>query len=176
MPRPTTKASLLEAAATGLTSVTSLIDELPEHRLTSEFLFESRDRNVRDVVGHLSAWHLLLLGWYDVGMAGGKPEMPAAGFSWKTTPALNQQIWQGLQAHSLDHELKAVQETHQRVLGLIEGHSEEELFTKKHYRWTGSTSLGSYLISATASHYDWALKLLRKASRTWAAAARDESH
>ena len=39
---------------------------------------------------------------------------------------------------------------------------DEELFTKKKYHWTGSTSLGSYLVSATSSHYDWALKLIRK--------------
>ena len=30
------------------------------------------------------------------------------------------------------------------------------------YHWTATTSLGSYLVSATSSHYDWALKLIRK--------------
>ncbi|HOP45228.1 MAG TPA: ClbS/DfsB family four-helix bundle protein, partial [Flavobacteriales bacterium] len=41
----------------------------------------------------------------------------------------------------------------------------EELFEKKRYRWTGSTSLGAYLVSATSSHYDWALKLIQKVLR-----------
>ncbi|MEM7107806.1 MAG: ClbS/DfsB family four-helix bundle protein [Bacteroidota bacterium] len=45
---------------------------------------------------------------------------------------------------------------------MIEEHSEEELFEKKRYKWTGTTSLAAYLISATSSHYDWALKLMKK--------------
>ncbi|MDR1911573.1 MAG: ClbS/DfsB family four-helix bundle protein, partial [Helicobacteraceae bacterium] len=37
----------------------------------------------------------------------------------------------------------------------------DELFTKNKYEWTGTTSLGSYLISATSSHYDWGLKTIK---------------
>ena len=39
---------------------------------------------------------------------------------------------------------------------------DDELFEKKRYKWTGSTSLGAYLVSATSSHYDWAFKLIKK--------------
>jgi hypothetical protein len=46
-------------------------------------------------------------------------------------------------------------------MDLIQKHSDEELFTKKRYAWTGTTSLGAYMISATSSHYDWALKTMR---------------
>jgi len=49
-----------------------------------------------------------------------------------------------------------------KVQKVIKSHSDEELFEKKRYKWTGSTSMGSYLISATSSHYDWAMKLLQK--------------
>jgi hypothetical protein len=48
------------------------------------------------------------------------------------------------------------------VMGIIEKHSDHELFTKKLYKWTGSTSLGSYLVSNTSSHYTWAYDLIRK--------------
>ena len=37
---------------------------------------------------------------------------------------------------------------------------------KKKYKWTGSTSLGAYLVSATSSHYDWAYKLIKKCLKT----------
>jgi hypothetical protein len=47
----------------------------------------------------------------------------------------------------------------------METHSDEELFEKKRYQWTGTTSLGSYLVSATSSHYEWALKLIKRARR-----------
>ncbi|GAA4627923.1 hypothetical protein BKA21_003401 [Cellulomonas oligotrophica] len=49
---------------------------------------------------------------------------------------------------------------------LIRRYSDEELFTKRRYPWTGTTSLGDYLVSATASHYAWALKKLRLAERS----------
>ncbi|MGO3678157.1 MAG: ClbS/DfsB family four-helix bundle protein, partial [Microbacteriaceae bacterium] len=29
------------------------------------------------------------------------------------------------------------------------------------FPWTGTTSLGSYCVSATSSHYDWAIKKIR---------------
>lgn len=59
-------------------------------------------------------------------------------------------------------EMRALFErSHAEVMALIEAHSDEELFTRKRYAWTGSTSLGAYLVSCTSSHYDWALKLIR---------------
>ncbi len=51
--------------------------------------------------------------------------------------------------------------SHKDVLSLIETFSNEELFTKQHFDWTGTTSLGSYCVSALSSHYDWATKKLR---------------
>jgi len=48
---------------------------------------------------------------------------------------------------------------------IIRKHSNEELFEKKRYKWTGTTSLGAYLVSATSSHYDWAYKLIKKARK-----------
>jgi hypothetical protein len=49
---------------------------------------------------------------------------------------------------------------------MIEKHTDEELFEKKKYPWTGSTSLGAYFISATCSHYLWAYDLIRKWLKT----------
>lgn len=49
---------------------------------------------------------------------------------------------------------------------LIERFSDTELFNKKHFVWTGTTSLGSYCVSVTSSHYDWALAKLRKHRKT----------
>jgi hypothetical protein len=50
----------------------------------------------------------------------------------------------------------------EKVFSIIEKHTDEELFTKKKYKWTGSTSLGSYLISATSSHYELGFKTNEK--------------
>lgn len=45
---------------------------------------------------------------------------------------------------------------------IIEKHINEELFEKKKYKWTGTASLGTYLIFATSSHYDWEIKIIKK--------------
>jgi hypothetical protein len=55
-----------------------------------------------------------------------------------------------------------LKDSHQKMMAIISGHSDEELFTKKRYKWTGSTSLGSYAVSASSSHYQWAIDLIRK--------------
>jgi hypothetical protein len=123
---------------------------------------KTMNRNERDVLAHLHQWHLMMLQWHRVGMKGGKAEMPAPGFSWKDTPALNRQIWEDCQLEDLKSVQRQLRESYRKVYKLSESHSEEELFTKKRYPWTGSTSLGAYLISNTSSHYDWAFKLIRK--------------
>ncbi len=50
----------------------------------------------------------------------------------------------------------------EKLWQLIASLSEQELFPKKYFAWTGATSLGSYAVSATASHYSWAIKKIKK--------------
>lgn len=47
-------------------------------------------------------------------------------------------------------------------MDIINAHDNNELFAKGKLSWTGTTSLGAYLVSATSSHYEWAAKQLRK--------------
>ncbi len=56
-----------------------------------------------------------------------------------------------------------LKEPYADIQRIIKTHSNEELFEKKRYKWKGSTSMGSYLVSATSSNYDWAHKLMKKA-------------
>ena len=75
------------------------------------------------------------------------------------------------EAHVGDPWDEVVQRLHgsnAEVREVIASYGEGELFEKKRYRWTGTTSVGSYAVSATTSHYDWAMKLLRKSQKTWA--------
>jgi hypothetical protein len=168
MPRPTSKPELLHAAQAGYDKLIDRVDALADQQ-DRDFDFEDRDRNVRDVLAHLAEWHRMLRRWYDEGMAGGKPKIPGEGYTWQTLPALNQTIWEAAQQVPLPLTRTALAVTHADMLAIIESHSDEELFTKKRYSWTGSTSLAAYLISATSSHYDWALAKLRRAARTWPA-------
>ncbi len=165
MARPKTKSELLIASKENFNKLNAIIDQLSEAEQQKEFPEGTMNRNIRDVLGHLHHWHLMMLDWHEVGMSGKKPHMPAKGYTWKMTPELNRWIHANYQNTSLDTVRTLLNESYLAVQQLINHHSEEELFEKKRYKWTGSTSLGAYLISSTSSHYDWALKLIKKANK-----------
>ena len=162
MPKPKNKQELLDAITERHQKLNELIDGLDEDQLTSEFAFNSLNRNVRDVVAHLWEWQVMFLGWYEVGMSGDKPDMPAKGYSWQKLPDLNKSIHEKHLGLSLDDARKKLDESNQDILAIVGKRTNEELFEKKRYPWTGSTSLGAYITSAAWSHFAWAMKLIKK--------------
>ncbi|PCE62729.1 ClbS/DfsB family four-helix bundle protein [Sediminicola luteus] len=165
MPRPKTKPELLDRSQENFKKLTDFIAQIPEKGKHQEFPPGTLNRNIRDVLAHLHHWHLLFLGWYKVGMSGQKPQMPAAGHTWKTTTILNSEIQKKYAATPLTNIEQDLHNSFLALQKIIKAHSEAELFEKKYYGWTGTTSLGAYLVSATSSHYDWGLKLIKKVTR-----------
>lgn len=162
MARPQTRSALLDLSRHNFDMLLNCIESMEVEEQQKEFPPGTMNRNIRDVLMHLHHWHILLLGWYQTGMAGEKPDMPAKGYTWQETPKLNKGIWEKYRHTSLEEAKAVLKESFLQVREIIEGHTEEELFEKKRFRWTGTTSLGAYLVSATSSHYDWALKLIKK--------------
>ncbi len=162
MPKPKNKSELEELSSKNFDKLMNLLKNSSKEQLNKEFPEQYMNRNVRDVLGHLYHWHLMFLDWYSVGMNGKKTEMPTKGYTWKMTPELNRAIQKKNSKTSFDDIHKGLNESHEKVQNIINKHTDEELFEKKKYAWTGSTSLGQYLISATSSHYDWATRLIKK--------------
>lgn len=71
------------------------------------------------------------------------------------------------QSTPYDDAAAMLRDSHAKVMALIESLTNEELLEKKHYSWTGTSNVGSYCISATASHYDWAMKKIKLHSKTY---------
>jgi len=164
MARPTDKKGLLELAEINFKKLLEFIDELPDEFKTKIFKnneINERDKTIADVICHLHEWHLMMETWYKVGMSGKKPAIPAEGYTFQTLPKLNQKIWEKYKGIELKKSLTMFKKSYKDVMALIEKHNDDELFTKKKYQWTGTTSLGSYFISATSSHYDWGLKTIK---------------
>ncbi len=162
MPRPKTKKELIEFSNANYKRLLDYVNSFSQEKLASEFPKGLLNRNVRDVLAHLHHWHLMMMDWYIVGMAGNKPDMPAKGYTWKMTPELNREIWKRYTNETLEKVKKQLQDSFEELQKIINKHSEEEIFEKRKFKWTGTTSLASYLISATSSHYDWAYKLIKK--------------
>ena len=163
MPRPKTKDELLDLSQDNFQKLNEFIDGLDAAKRRSEFPPGTMNRNICDVLAHLHEWHLMMLSWYEVGMSGEKPEMPAKGYTWNTTPDLNRVIWERYKNSDFDDIRGRLNKSHDKTMDIISSHTNDELFEKKRYKWTGSTSVGQYFVSATSSHYDWALKLIKKA-------------
>lgn len=162
MPRPVSKEELLVAIDAGRLQLTAVLRELGPRRQQAPFDFAHRDCCVRDVLGHLAGWQALFLTWYKQGMAGDDPQMPAPGFTWQTTAALNAKLLSDCQPLTLPQVRRRLSDRHRRIRGIVVQHSDEQLFTRRLYPWTGSTSLGSYVVSATSAHYHWAVRLLNR--------------
>ncbi len=171
MGRPTTKTDLLTAAATNYEKLNALISGLTQEELRTPFDFSDdvkkkeahwkRDKNLRDVLIHLHEWHQLLLDWVRTNQAGdNKPFIPEP-YNWKTYGAMNVEFWKKHQDTSLDEAKDKLQKSHAEVVKLAESFSNEELFSKGVYDWANGNALGSYFVSVTSSHYDWAMKKLK---------------
>ena len=168
MPRPTNKTDLLAAADAQFEKLCTTIQSMTEEEQSAEFLFDDRDRNLRDVLMHLYEWHQMVQRWYTIGtLQGGMPAVPGEGYTWKTLPALNVQIWAQYQTTPLQEAKQLLAESHKMIVALIAAHTNEELFNKAVYKWTKTTTLGAYFISATASHYDWAMKKIKQHIKTY---------
>ncbi|MBD3223820.1 MAG: ClbS/DfsB family four-helix bundle protein [Caldithrix sp.] len=165
MAKPKTKNELINASQENYSELITLVDSFTEEEIKTEFPKETLNRNIRDVLTHLHHWHLMFLNWYKVGMKNEKPDMPAKGYSWKETPQLNKQIWENYQSVEFGEARKMLEESFSEIQQIIKKHTNKELFEKKRYKWTGSTSLGAYIIANTSSHYKWAYTLIKKAKR-----------
>lgn len=175
MSRPTTKTDLLTAAAEQFEKLNRTIDSMSEKELTTPFDFSddtskkeahwNRDRNLRDVLIHLYEWHRLLLNWVQANENGDpKPFIPEP-YNWKTYGEMNVGFWRSHQSTPLETAKALLNASHRDVIRLAEKFTNDELFSKGAFPWVGGSPLGSYFVSATSSHYDWAIKKLKAHQR-----------
>ena len=82
-------------------------------------------------------------------------------YSWKTYGAMNVMLWKRHQGTDMETAKKMLAESHRKVMEMAAGFTNEELFTKKYYNWTGTTDLGAYFVSTCFSHYEWAIKKIK---------------
>ena len=169
MPRPTTKADLIQAANDQFAKLWTLIGEMSDEEKSADIVPNERDKNVRDVLVHLYEWHCLLLNWIQTNTNGKPVPFLPAPYNWKTYPQMNVAFWEKHQSTSYIDAETMLKKTHKEVMALIETFSNEDLFFKGVFNWTGTTTLGSYCVSATSSHYDWAFKDIKKALKKYRA-------
>ncbi len=171
MARATTKSDLMEAGSSGYKKLWDYIDSMSDESLGIEFDFSddvkkkeahwNRDKNLRDILVHLYEWHQLLLNWITKNRLNEKVNFLPEPYNWKTYGAMNVLFWEKHQSTQLSDSKEMLECSHKEVMSLLDTFTNEELFAKKFFDWTGTTTLGSYCVSATSSHYEWATKKLK---------------
>ena len=171
MVRPTSKTELISAATQQYAKLQSLISQLTEEELNTPFDFSKdekrkeahwkRDKNLRDVLIHLYEWQQLLLDWVHSNQNGVEKSFLPAAYNWRNYGEMNVAFWQKHQQTPLEKAIKLLHQSQEKVLTLAETFTNEELFSKSVYKWVGGSTLGSYFVSCTSSHYDWAMKKLK---------------
>jgi len=169
MSRPATKSDLVSAAETAYQEMNGLIASLSEKELLTPFTFDAtkkeahwqRDKNLRDILTHLYEWHQLLLDWAISNRKGETKSFLPKPYNWKTYGKMNEWFWKKHQDTTLEEAREMLETSHKEVMELLETFTNEELFSKGVYKWVGTSTLGSYFISNTSSHYNWAIKKLK---------------
>jgi len=171
MARPTTKEDLIIAGNGQYKKLVELICSISEADRLGTFNFDlekekeahwKRDKCIRDVLIHVYEWQQLLLNWVQANQNDESKPFLLDGYNWKTYGEMNVKFWEAHQETSYEQSVTMLEESHGKVMKLIETFSNEELFSKGSFAWTGGSTLGSYCVSVTASHYDWAMKKLKK--------------
>ena len=166
MPTPRTKNELLKKMSDEFAKLLSIIERTPSEILERDFWNilpnNCRDKNARDVLIHLYEWHKMLERFIANNLEASEivPFLPPP-YNWRTYPTLNMKIWQSHQNTSLKSALEKLKQSHSAIVKQTLGFSNNELFDKWHFAFTGNNTLGSYVISSTSSHYAWAIKQLK---------------
>ena len=171
MARPTTKEELIEAAEGGFDTLMALLESLTPEERNGRFSFDlskekgahwARDRNIKDVLVHIHELHQLLLNWVEDNQQGRTHAFLPDGYNWRNYGELNVKLRDKHDDTTCDQALDLFVESHKKVMALAQSFTNEQLFTKGVLPWTGNSTLGSAFISSTSSHYNWALKKIRK--------------
>lgn len=159
MGKPMTKEELLSFSQKGFEEIKACIDQLSAKERLKEWKTSERDKNIRDVIYHLHAWHILLIKWLDVLLEGGRPELPASGYTWDHIDHLNHDLWLEAQKVTFMDTLERFDDSHNRCMRAIEGLSEDQIF-KPSFAQFNRPIIG-LIDGCMAEHYLWALTKIK---------------
>jgi hypothetical protein len=160
MSKPTTKTQIIEAAETERAALEKLLASLPPGQMTLSNTVG--DWSVKDVLAHLVEWEQMVVKWYEAGLKGKVPATPSEEYNWGQLPQLNHAIYLKHRDRSLADVQKDFKASYKKIMKVIQGISEKEMFTRGLYAWMKNNALAAYFTSGTSSHYRWARTCIRK--------------
>ena len=118
--------------------------------------------SAKDFVVHLAEWERLFFGWYEAGLRGENPPVPAEGYTWGTEAELNQVIYDRHRDDQLEHVLADWRDMSRRLISLAQTISEADLYTPERYAWIGRGTLAAFIYECGPNHYRWAMVEIKR--------------
>lgn len=174
MPQPQDKQSLIAQATEGYNTLMEALNTADRQDLEAAFLpkegkakcttFEQGE-NMRDVLTHIYEWQLLQIAFVE-NIRKGEPKDFIPDPYRKNYKEMDEANRQRHQSTGFQQALDLLAESHPKMIALIESFTEEELFGKKVFKVTYTTTMAAYFISVTLSPYSQALKRLKSHLRS----------
>lgn len=171
MPRPMNKEDLIQASEEQFAKLWKTIEDMSKDERVATFDFGDnpklkeahwkRDKNIRDVLIHLYEWHMLFVDWIEANRKGEKKVFLPEEYNWRTYGDMNVAFFLKHQTTTYEEAKAMLIDSHKKVMQLVESMTNEELFSQDPFGMKGSP-IGAYCTSITSSHYDWAMKKLKK--------------
>ena len=166
MSRFATKEAMISDAAAARVKLDRLLVAMPD----AAKLVEVVDGwTAKDLIAHRNEWGRMMLRWYTEARLGQTPAVPAEGHTWSTLNDLNAEIHARFSDETLIDVESEFRRVHDELFVVMEACTEDELFTKRSYSFTGTSDLATYFTSATGGHYRSAYKHINR----WWRANRD---
>jgi hypothetical protein len=159
--RFTSKREMLERIEREHEILLDLLESIPRKRYRERGVWGD-GWTVHDLLAHLTAWEQMFLRWYREGRRGDRPALPAPGYKWGETPALNQAIWRAHRRESTSIVLTRFRASYREILALARRLPSADLLTAGRFAWTGKLPLSAYLGPNTCSHYRTATRILKR--------------
>ncbi|MEM6294481.1 MAG: ClbS/DfsB family four-helix bundle protein [Myxococcota bacterium] len=159
MPIPKTRAQLLGAMEPAYAKLNSDLDRLSA-RAARQVCVD--DWSVVDVLTVRTWWAHAVVSWIEAGQRDETPPIPAAGFSWRQTPALNDSIIaRAPKRRSWSRVRTDLDESYDAVLAALQGLGDEELERTGTFVWAGRWPVVRWVSVSTTTGYASARRFVR---------------
>lgn len=174
MAQPTDKISLISMAQEGYDTLMQALTEADQQSLETPFLPQDskgkcttfqQGENMRDVLTHIYEWQRLQAAFVD-NIRRGEPKDFIPDPYRKNYKEMDEVNRQKHQSTTLSQAIDMLQKSHPEMIQLIESFTDEELFGKKVFKVTYTTTMAAYFASVTTSPYSQALKRLKSHLRS----------
>lgn len=149
----------MESMVTSFEKLDALLDELPEG---TEMNICTDEWSVKDLLAVRIWWSEQISDWVHAGFRNEIPDLPAKGYKWSETPALNNAIVRDNADIDYAEIRQQLNIAFKRIQKITENLSEEQLMKPFMFEWAGKWPVARWISISTTRQYTTAATYVRK--------------